>query len=372
MGNILIGNGFNIEFGGREYLNSEIIKRLLHNLSVKEYSAVFADKVNSKELLIVIEGLAGEVPNILDGKYDEFCTTLDELITLRRFKNQYSKITDIHEIGMEDFFFILKLFHAKYHDPDEMIKATFYGLCWLLLDAIFNDGDIQTIFENINDDRKTHLKNTFKEFDNIFTVNYDHNIEKLVSKPVRYLHGEFNALLDQYDPSTLIGRMYAEYHMDMPNITRENVHLYCNAIMGFTGSEKSHIFDIFANGALGSNEIFRRLKVGLSSDDLKKIAQLQYSLNKGEQFAYKIILTQQKYPCLTFHQYPYIEFKNMMGDLSIAGMSPNNDDHIWKMIRENANINKVTYYYKTSVDKDNVENLYGDLNLNILPVSELW
>jgi hypothetical protein len=50
MKNILVGNGINIEFGGKDYCNSEIIKRLMSNLQTKDYSSILLIKLQMMNL----------------------------------------------------------------------------------------------------------------------------------------------------------------------------------------------------------------------------------------------------------------------------------------------------------------------------------
>lgn len=40
MKTILIGNGFNIELGGTDYLNGAIINRFIKNVKTKDYAAL--------------------------------------------------------------------------------------------------------------------------------------------------------------------------------------------------------------------------------------------------------------------------------------------------------------------------------------------
>lgn len=55
---ILIGNGINIEFGGKDYLNSAIIERLQKNIAISgRYKDVFAGTVDAKDMKGVISKL---------------------------------------------------------------------------------------------------------------------------------------------------------------------------------------------------------------------------------------------------------------------------------------------------------------------------
>ncbi len=369
--NILVGNGINIEFGGKDYCNSGIIRRLLSNLNTKNYSDMFANKVTNQELIQVIYGLHKELRNVLKGNYDCFCNSDEERFTLERIKQQYNFRTSMFDIGMEDYFFILKVYHNSFNDPQDLIKGTYDGICWLLLDAIFNNGNIQNIYENIKATKREKLRNIFSEFDNVFTVNYDCNVKKISDKHVYYLHGDFNTLLDQYNPDTLIGRMYLEKGEKNP-VLNGNKHIYCNGIMGFTGTFKQNTMKIFENANLGIEQMMQRIEEGLTKEDEEKIENMKNSTDEKMQFAYDLIQTKLKFPKLSFQEYPSNKFKSISGELSIVGLSPNNDEHLWNMIRENHHLKKITYYYKSTDDKSAIADLYPSMNIVTVPVYELW
>ena len=139
MNNILIGNGFDIEIGGvKECSNAAIIERVHKNIEKKGYKYHIKD-ITASELKDVIEGIEGVIlKDILFGKYNSHCETEEERSNLKRFVDNYDPS---QSIGMEDCFLILRLFHKKYGDSEEMIHATAVGLEKLFLDAIFNEGN---------------------------------------------------------------------------------------------------------------------------------------------------------------------------------------------------------------------------------------
>ncbi len=371
MKNIIVGNGINIEFGGARYLNSGIISRLLNNLQTKDYSDIFAQKITSKELLVVFKGLHNELVDILNGKHNDYCQTAEEKSTLERVKKQYPKISSISDIGMEDYFFILMLFHYRYNDPPDMVQATFDGLCYLFFDAIYDEGRIQKIHELVNASTKEKLHHLFDQFDTIFTVNYDCNVEMIAEKPIYYLHGDFNTLHDQYNPGSLLGRMYFERGTQNP-VTEKTKHIYCNGIMGFSGSFKEKIMDIFENGQFGVEQLLQKINTGLSSVDEEKLEEMRILQDDKLRFAYDLIQTKKNHTDLYFHQYPSNIFKNISGEMSIVGLSPNNDEHIWKMLQKNTRLQRIIYYYKSEQDKLSVEDLYREMDIITIPVEMFW
>ena len=64
------------------------------------------------------------------------------------------------------------------------------------------------------------------------------------------------------------------------------------------------------------------------------------SLKVSDENSYKIIMTKIKHPELkAASEYYFENFKDIKDELHIIGLSPNNDDHIFNLIRNNKNIN---------------------------------
>lgn len=371
MKSILIGNGINIELGGMEYSNKKIIARLLSNLQTNDYSNVFENSITNPELNNVFYCIYKELRNILKGEYDQYCNTSDEIQTLERFKQQYNFTSSIFDVGIEDYFFILRVYHHRFKDDNDKIRATFDGFCWLFLDSIYNGGKIQKISDNIKDAKYKKLYEFFNGFDNIFTVNYDCTIEKISNKNVHYLHGDFNTLADQYDSNTLMGKVYADRGDNNP-VTEQYKHIYSNAIMGFNGNFKENTMNIFENAEFGIESFMQNNETGLSIDDREKMEILRTSTDKKSKFIYDIYQTKKKFPSMVFHQYPSGLFKSISDELCIVGLSPINDDHIWRILKANNQLKKIIYYYKYEQDKKLIEKLYPDMNIVTISVDDLW
>ena len=67
---ILIGNGININFGGKAYTNNYIIKRILFNARASRYDPLFNGEISGDEIASIFVGLATWANAISDGKYD--------------------------------------------------------------------------------------------------------------------------------------------------------------------------------------------------------------------------------------------------------------------------------------------------------------
>lgn len=156
----LLGNGINIQFGGKAYSNRFIISRIVFNARCDKYDSLFEGTLTGEE----IEKLFRRLP-------------------------------------LEDWFLLLRLFFLDNQNLTNMWKASKAGLEWIILDAIYNDGRIQDVHCKM----KKSVKRFFKSFDSIFTLNYDNNIEFLTNKLVYHLHGDYSVLTDSENPETVQG-----------------------------------------------------------------------------------------------------------------------------------------------------------------------
>lgn len=369
MKTILLGNGFNIELGGRDYLNKSIINRLIRNIETRNYSTTILDgKIKNEELEVLLPGLYDELKKMLKGQYDKYCITPENISLLSMLKTRYELSANIDDIGMEDFFVILRLFHTRYGDGDDLVHD---GFCWMFLDAIFNDGRIQRIASTVLPAYKRYLTDTLTAYDDIYTVNYDKTAEIIAEKSVYYLHGDFQTLLDQYNPGTLIGHYYSEKGVANP-VTPVTEHIYCNGLMGFSGSYKEHIMQIMDNGQFGVESILKMYNAGMTVQDLKKLERLKNSSNEGDQLAFGIISAKVNFPELGMHQYPMKQFRITKGELHILGISPYNDEHIWNAITRNSQLTKIVYYYHGVESREFLEANYSDGRIEFIPDTAFW
>lgn len=332
---LVVGNGINIQFGGSDYKNDAIILRALNNLDYKDYSKILNIAVTSQEIKECLLGFGQKIlPAILKGYYDRQCTSPQELFSLQRVKSQYSLGCPIEFIGMEDFFFIPRIFNNSFLEDELFNKATRDGMSWIFLDAIFNNGELQRIHSSISSTALTKLREFFDSFDSIYTLNYDHNVEKISGREVFYLHGDFCTLHDQYNQKTVLGsackRMGKKY-----TIKPQNKHMYCNAIMNFSGASKEDEMTIYNGSVIGVKDIRKRIISGLNQDDIATIEKLNDSSNESSYLAYNSIQALIENPNLYYHEYPNKSFKRITGNVSIVGLSPKNDEHVWRMLLSN-------------------------------------
>jgi len=202
-------------------------------------------------------------------------------------------------------------------------------------------------------------------------VNYDCTIEKISNKSVHFLHGDFNTLADQYDSNTLIGKVFADRGDNNP-VTEQYKHIYSNAIMGFNGNFKENTMNIFENAEFGIENFMQNNETGLSIEDRERMEILRTSTDKKSKFIYDIYQTKKKFPSMVFHRYPSGLFKVISDELCIVGLSPINDDHIWRILKANNQLKRIIYYYKYEQDKKLIEKLYPDMNIVTISVDDLW
>lgn len=320
---ILIGNGININFGGKAYTNDYIIKRILFNARANKYDPLFDGEISGDEIARIFIGLSTWANDISDGKYDAIIPDEEKPI-LKDFKARYNwKLSHYYEVGLEDWLFILHVYFLQNTDIADNWLSVKQGFERMMLDAIYNDGDIQNLYKSM----EKPVKRWLLEFNNVFTLNYDNNIEKLIRRSVFHLHGDFRTPANSENPQTLLGCIRKNNNENV--VIPQFEHCFCNALFGYAGEHKYGIACAFEKGTEG---LKRLEKSGISPECFP--APLD-----------EMIRVHQEHPELVFSCcYHFAEFKELAGELHIIGMSPNNDSHIFKLIGE-SNIEKVVFYY---------------------------
>ncbi|ARC85626.1 hypothetical protein U732_1140 [Clostridium argentinense CDC 2741] len=366
--NVLIGNGINIAFSENDdYKNFKIIERLIQNLEAERYKDVFEGSVDSYELLSVLTGLNNEFKKMMKGTYAiRWTENEDEIQTLIEMSKRYNnKPLDVLDVGMEDYFFAMKLFNNRFREDAIPINLLFDGLKWIFLDTIYNNGKIETLYSKMGCYAKE-----LSLYKDIFTVNYDTNLDKLTEKCVYHLHGDFETLDDTYIPETLLGYL-SQQNDNPPKIIPSMKHIYCNAIMGFSGDCKMNDIKVYSNGNMAMDSIVARIQNPLDAEVHQKFMQLKNSTNENEISIAKSIVAKLEYPELRHTEYPIEQFKSINGELHIIGMSPNNDSHIFKMINENPNIRNVVYFSASDTDSLSAKKVIQK-PLQVRNVFEYW
>ena len=298
MKNCLVGNGLDIQLGGNDYLNKWILVRMLANAKVGKYDKLFGNQISGDDIFQLFDGMIDLANDARIGEFDSIINKCNDPIrsylhtALIDFSSNHPhEISNIEQVGMEDIILLFSLFYLNNKDIINDYSSAKQGYCQMLLDAIYCDKKIQKLTTN----KKT--ASFFKEFDNIFTLNYDNILDRATHKPVYHLHGSFDNFVK---PS-----------FDYP---KEFRHCYSDAILDFSG-------------------------------DIK-------------------YLRASKQP-----QYHFDEFERMSGKLSIIGLSPYNDSHIFKCINH-SNLDEVIFYHFFNGRKEIV--LPIEKPYKVLDVNDLW
>lgn len=188
--NLLVGNGVNIQFNKIDYTAQQIVLRILKNFDRDDFpSHIIVDfpylMKNYMGLLFL------EAREIISGKYDKFAVGSAEKASLFAFKKQYSaqisslRITDI---GFEDYYLIHDLVCHKTgtQNPDQFYIRE--GMKVAYLYSIFNDGKLNQLYQ----DYPPAFIKYLTQFENIFTTNYDSNIESATGMEIFHIHGQFD------------------------------------------------------------------------------------------------------------------------------------------------------------------------------------
>lgn len=368
MKTLLFGNGINIQYGGEENHNKNIILRAIEN--TKEDSFPKNIIVDEPELVVALLGmLFKEIKNALNGEYDKYAITDDEKKSLLDFKETYRnrKSLNVFGVGFEDYFLIYNLFMRKnkINNPERWVIRT--TLQKIFIHSIYNNGNVDNIYTKY----PKKFKGFFDDFENIFTTNYDRNIEKFTDKKVKYLHGAFHIKSNVYDENSLRNHL-SDRPLDDIDINEDFYHLYSNVIIDYSGNNKLYKIK---ESSLANKAIEKFTKGYEGRVDIKEdIDEWEDSDNEIIQRLHESIMKKTKNKYLGFSEnYPLKEFENIEGDLIILGLAPFNDIHIFNMINDNKKINKIIYFYYHKEDNKLIEKyLLNHNKIKYKNVRKLW
>ncbi len=362
MKNIILGNGINIQFGGLDYSNKQIINRALLKLKLKKYNK----DVYTDEIRVWIKMLYQAIPNFLKGQYDSLAVLEDEKVELSNFKMRYKTNTPISEIGFEDFFLLNEL-HCrknKITNPERFYFQEF--LRRLFLDSIFNGGKINLIHKNL----PAGFIHFLNDFDSIFTTNYDRNIELATTREVLYLHGAFHVLAPEYDPKSFRNQLSDKPAEKNPAI-KGYEHAFSTALTGSSGAFKQFASDSQEN----ANSGIEKFAIGyIEKPELRpEIDSWKNSDNALVRNLYEGIMLKISNPDLKFTiDYALNKLTSVKGKIVFMGLSPNNDTHIISKIHENKAIDLIEYYYFDISEAKTIISLFSDKKVKTKDIKEFW
>lgn len=368
MRSLLVGNGLDIQVGGDDYLNKWIMIRLMAKAQMGRYDSLFENTISGEEIV----GLFNEMINIANkvrvGEYDsliEDCSIDDLRAAVSDFKsNHNTSIESVDEIGMEDWILLFHTYLLSQSDLLDQYEAVKQGYQRMLLDSIFCEGKIQKLHERMSQEAKEY----FKDFDNIFSLNYDSLVEKATRCNVYHLHGDFKTLHMSENPKNAIG--YFRKKNNLRNIIPKWAHCFSTGILDYSGTLKYK----YASQASGLYKKFERYKQEIYNGRLSKNEFLA-SVPENQLHYYKLGIEKD----LSLGQDFYFDqFENLSGELTIIGLSPFNDSHIFDCINK-SRIDMVKFYhYFSTTDSTKIMEVKQSISLGlnkpyeILNIQDLW
>ena len=362
MKSLLVGNGVNIQFGGKAYSNYFIMQRIKFRAKLDSYLELFGNTLTSSEIIAILDGFVSIANDIRSGMFDEFAKDKDDVDALNDFKNRYTeKVTESYEIMLEDWFLLIHMFFLKNADLVENKTSAIQGFERLILAAIYNGGKIQELYLRI----PKKVKQFYNGFDNIFSLNYDNNIEMLTNKKVFHLHGDFKILANSENPDNVQG--YIRSQEKKLAVVSGMEHCFCNALLNYSGKLKYKTASDFHKLIVASNNF--AFQYQYDPNFQKQLSDIK----ERKPFEYQMIMTKIQHPELNMAtEYYFDKFESINDELHIIGMSPNNDDHIFNLITNNKLLRKVIFYYFSEREKSYIEEHFsGDL-FSCESVQNLW
>lgn len=371
MNNLLVGNGINIQFNKKDYTTQQLVLRILKNCDREDFPSHII--VNFPYLLKNYIGqLFLEARDILEDKYDSYTNCFAEVESLKFFKKRYKdkiNILRITDIGFEDYYLIHDLVCHKTNtqNPKQYYIREAMRIAYLY--AIYNDGKINTLYQEYPRKFIDYLIG----FDNIFTTNYDLNVELATQKQVYHIHGQFDKKSDVYLLNSFRNQL-PDAPIKEIEIDENYFYLYSNALTTHSGAYK----ELQIKQISQANSVVEKMAMAYNNDpkikqevDSWTIEANKLTANMGYAIQLKAVN-----PSLTFSDnYHFDIFKNITGTLQILGLSPWNDFHIFESVND-SDIDKCVYYYFDESECDKIKELLPELNvqgkIEFLSVKAFW
>lgn len=321
--NLLVGNGINIQFGGLDvYSGYATMNRVVENIKAGKYTILTENALDIDAQLEVLSGMVKVINQIKAGKHRDKADGLFTLMELDRITRTYPDTSSITSVFLEDYFLAFEIFNNGFRASDgeeqneEYRKIMFTFLRQMIVDGIYNEGAINDVYKNFD----VGMIHYLSKFSNIFTTNYDYNLENILGNPdkVCHLHGEFGKLAPEYDVNSLY---YVAHKAECDALISKKIsgmdHIYCDAVMSWSWLDK-----------YGE----------LIETDTKHKEEL---------------------------------FKSISGQLEIVGLAPANDEHLFVLINNNPKITSVVYYYLKDEDRDELPH-HLKKTVTYKKVKKLW
>lgn len=365
---LLIGNGVDIQLGGDDCLNKWLIVRLLSDAKAGKYNELFMAEADSSPAITGDElvSLFMEMPSLGNkARSGGFDSLIDKTIepeisfALEDFKNKYDwEIKSPEQIGIEDWLLLLRLFLQEQSDLLPLFSSIKQGFERIIIDAIYCNGVIQQLYKNAG----KNAKKFFSEFDSLFTLNYDSNLEKLSGKSVFHLHGDFETVALSENPETAYGFLRNQKG-ETVYFPQKFKHCNCNAILDYSGDNKYK----FAVALSAASQEFEKLKFSYENKR-EEFEEFVSRLPTQQQEIIRVGMEQN----LQFgYNYHFHDLEQLTGELAIIGIAPQNDSHLFQCINK-SNLDRVIFYHLFSPDDKRTPVLLVEKLYEVKDVGELW
>lgn len=235
--------------------------------------------------------------------------------------------------------------------------------------SIYNNGNINLLYRNYSRDFINYLLS----FENIFTTNYDSNLESATGKEIHHIHGQFDKLSEVYNPDSFRNSLNDNPIEGIPN-NPAYTYLHSTAVSTYCGDYKQ--YQLKQNSA--ANKFIEKMAKGYTEmesiqNDIDSWANVdnQLVVNLGDAIKLKIVNPEIRFQ----EDYSFDMFGNMQGELTILGLSPYNDYHLFELIC-GSNISNCTYYYFDESECSRIEMLLDKLQsknmLTFKSVKTFW
>ncbi len=363
MKNVLIGNGVAIQFGGTAYLNESIIQRAIENIR----SGNFPSELYPNECADFVEQLQREHGKALNGEYDQHVFTTYDRASLADFKARYEKGREyaIGEIGFEDYFLLFELIHNKLEIQNPERFNSRGVLRRMFLDSVFNGGEIETYHKSF----PVKFVDWLNQHGNLFTTNYDSNIAAATNAYIYHLHGSFGVLSEAYDPNSFRNQLQDDL-LDGEVMDESYPHLYSTCLVSYVGDLKAHSM---GRSSL-ANSGMRKFVDGYNNDPAirKQIDEMDESNVLVKRLKEAVKLKVENPDLEHGEQYPHDRLSRIAGELSILGLSPNNDGHLFTQILKNDQIDEIVFYFFGDTEAADASKRFVGKNLTLVDVREFW
>jgi hypothetical protein len=359
----LIGNGLIIQFGGRRYTNSGIINRALD--SVRRGS--FPEHLYPSECAEFVRVLHREHRAVLNGAYDRYAFAGFEKAALEDFKSRYdtTRRYSVDEIGFEDYFLLFELVYNKLGKTNPETFHVRGVLRRMFLDAVFDGGAIQMIHKRF----PTGMVDWLSDWNLILTTNYDNNLESVSSTEVLHLHGAFDVLSDVYDPTSFRNQL-SEDLLDGEKVDWLYPHLYSSCLLSYVSEMKSFSM----TQASQANIAMEKFAAAYRDDP-----QIRHEIDAWDQSTPLLLRMREAIRLKCEHpelqhseQYPMERFREISGHLTIIGLSPMNDNHVFDEVAANDGVDAVDFHFYAEDEAAEVAKRLEGKDVTFLNVRDLW